>query len=267
LFEMIEIRRRPRGKEGPWEPVTSPDSLMAAQRMIEELGLLAPGWDLDIFLDGHPWRDPMELRYPGAAPVIEAPAAGSEAAHLFQIIEHLLGEARTALVLFEDAAKLGSLERLKPHRVFLPALFAKAFIIPAHLTSVLLQTIAKRAPEIRPAMDQLKAGVPGITDVRHSIQHIEDRVLGLAKGKRIDLQPIDNSLVRAPGGGVSVIDGLRGDLYGITCENGSYIEIPVNEATLVSILRAVQTAIDALHWEGPSRTESFRPDRRRERVD
>ena len=103
------------------------------------------------------------------------------------------------------------------------------------------------------AVAALKSLLPDVIDVRDTTHHMEDRVRGLNRHEKpLDLQPVDNSLVQAPGG-VLVLNSLNGDVYTCTMNNGGLGEVPVNDQTLTALQSAVQQTIDSISWRGPAR--------------
>jgi hypothetical protein len=76
-----------------------------------------------------------------------------------------------------------------------------------------------------------KISATGLKGVRDSTAHVEERVRGEAHGKKIATQPITNSMVHAPGGGVMIISALNNQHYGGTIADGTYADVEVADAT------------------------------------
>jgi hypothetical protein len=94
---------------------------------------------------------------------------------------------------------------------------------------------------------------PGLRDVRDSAHHGEDRVRGRGRdGKPIDLKPLVNEAIDAPGG-VLATNMLIGRNYGSTVSDGTYKEVEISEASLRACESYVQEAVDAFSWKGFSR--------------
>jgi hypothetical protein len=67
------------------------------------------------------------------------------------------------------------------------------------------------------------------------------------------LKPMDNSLVKAPSGGVLVIDSLVNNVFGTTMNDGSYGEVEVSRRSLLKAQACVQSIISSFEWKGPKR--------------
>jgi len=64
------------------------------------------------------------------------------------------------------------------------------------------------------------------------------------------LKPVDNQLVRAPGG-VLILESLIGNRFGSTMADGEYGEVSVTPASLAAANQLVQMSIEAFRWKGP----------------
>lgn len=136
-----------------------------------------------------------------------------------------------------------------------PFMHARSFVYALDGVWKLLETIARSSIENEghQAMMEMKDHLPHLVAVRNTAHHHEDRIRGLNRwGKPIELQPVENSLVHAPGG-VLMVDNLHGDRYTCTLEDGSTGEVPVNEGTLLIVQHAVQRTLDSFTWSGPQR--------------
>jgi hypothetical protein len=101
---------------------------------------------------------------------------------------------------------------------------------------------------LQQACDQFAAALPELKDVRDSIAHVEERVRGEAKRKKISTQPVSNSMIHAPQGGVMVVSALNNQHYGGTIADGTYVEVEVADATTAVACTVVQAVFDALPW-------------------
>jgi hypothetical protein len=110
--------------------------------------------------------------------------------------------------------------------------------------------ILKKLQEANAAFSE---AFPGLKGVRDSAEHVEERVRGEAFGKKIATQPISNSMVDAPDGGVMIIGSLNGDCYGGTIADGTYAEVEVTDRSTEVARAAVQAAYDALPWRAGHR--------------
>jgi hypothetical protein len=103
------------------------------------------------------------------------------------------------------------------------------------------------------ATDQFYAQFPTLKDMRDTVQHVEDRGLGLGKnGKPLDLKPVDNGMIKAPRGAIG-INNLNGNKYGNTASDGHYKEAAVSGDSLVKARDCIQHAINAFRWTGGMR--------------
>jgi D-lyxose ketol-isomerase len=105
--------------------------------------------------------------------------------------------------------------------------------------------------QIEAAVDDFRAAVPGLQDVRDSAHHLEDRSRWRAKGgKQLDLKPVHSRLIKAEGGGVLALSNLDGNRLGYTASDGSYIEVEISRASVAAAQTAIQAALDAFPWKG-----------------
>jgi hypothetical protein len=137
------------------------------------------------------------------------------------------------------------------HRM--PFVHAKGFLTAVHtINKALLQcsninAIQTHADAARCAID---VALPKLKGVRDSEAHVDERVQGMAWKKQIQLQPVQNRMVDAPGGGVLIIGSLNGDNFGNTMDDGNYGEVPATIDTFNSVVRVIQEFLDKLPWRG-----------------
>ncbi len=145
----------------------------------------------------------------------------------------------------------GVLPEALRHR--LPSLYARSFIFAVDGFIKALEQLAATdgvPTDVRNDLDQLKGVLPDAIHVRDTVHHHEDRIRGLGRRGAIQLQPIDNSFIRAPGGAI-VLDSLNGNRYGCTLGDGRYGEVEVSDATLLAMRNAFQTVVSRFTWTGP----------------
>ena len=151
-------------------------------------------------------------------------------------------------------AKWGSGQLPEEYRRRLPTLHARSFVLALAQIERALRVMAQldtggAKAAVTAAYEDFKAGLPTIVDVRDSIEHAEDRMRSLGKReRRLTLQPIENSMISAPGGGVLVGDSLNGRMYGSTVADGSYVEVEISDASVEIARAAVQRVLDTLPW-------------------
>ena len=131
---------------------------------------------------------------------------------------------------------------------------AKTFLLALDRIDRLFDTLAKM-PDVPEAVGQAKqafdTALPALRGVRNSVAHREDRSRGLGRdGKPLSLKPVDNQLVRAPGG-VLILESLIGNRFGSTMADGEYGEVSVTPASLAAANQLVQMSIEAFRWKGP----------------
>lgn len=200
------------------------------------------------------------LRYPGVFLDLPDRAASHDLNVLLRHAEDALIDAAIALDLFESGTG-HPMPREYANRA--PFAYAHALLLAVDGAGKLLQVIADMPGLSSPVAamhDEFRATFPTVVGLRDTTQHVEDRGRGLGKGgKPLQLKPVDNQLLRAPGGAL-VIDALRGNVFGSTMADGHYGEIEVSDATLTKLQALLQKLLDALPWSGESR-ESPRPPR------
>jgi hypothetical protein len=145
-----------------------------------------------------------------------------------------------------------------PHRYLhrLSFLHAKSFLYSLDTAEKALEQLTQIPgvpDQVQLELAQFRQPFPGLKDVRDSAHHVEDRVQGKARNKKLHLLPIESSAISAPAGGALVVDMLNGDRYGGTIADGSYAEVDVTEASLVAVQGMIQRVLDAFTWRGPSR--------------
>jgi hypothetical protein len=193
---------------------------------------------------------------------------------LLRVCEDHLIDAGLALAMFNDArtqleksfrgagdeasdARIfdGELPRNYRHR--LPFVHAHTVLYALDGLKRALGVLANEAglsPVISIASADFNSWFPGLTPVRDSSHHLEDRARGLGRsGKRLKLQPVTTGAINAPGGGFLGIDNLEGDDLCFTGSDGAYHRVAINDANLRLAQSAVQSVLDALTWKGPPR--------------
>lgn len=139
----------------------------------------------------------------------------------------------------------------------LPFLYARAFLYALDAFDKFLGVLAKD-PKVPPEVASLHARIaedfPNLRGVRNTAQHLEDRARGLGAGKNpqlLDLQPITNNFINAPGGGVLVLNSLNGSKYGSTMSDGHYGEIDVSPESMQRLQAVLQELQMLFRWRGP----------------
>lgn len=137
------------------------------------------------------------------------------------------------------------------------SIFARAFIYALDGFDKFLTVLAKEAGvpqrviELAESIDNI---LPNLRLVRNTTQHLEDRARGLGAGRNpqpIQLQPIENALISAPGGGVIVLNSLNGNSFGCTMSDGHYGEVEISPNSLLAVRQVLQEVLLCFQWKGP----------------
>ncbi len=138
-----------------------------------------------------------------------------------------------------------------------PFLHARSFVYALDNIGKMLDALSKEPgvpPEVAAQRDSFYAAFSSLIGVRNTAHHPEDRGRGLGKGgKPLDLKPIDNEMVKAPGGGVLVLDSLNGNNYGCTIADGHYGQVEVSAQSAQVAQQCIQGVLNAFRWKGPHR--------------
>lgn len=178
--------------------------------------------------------------------------------------EFRAGTAQWNSAVFEaariEAGRQVMLENLQrgvvPQRLLhtVPFIYAKAFLYAADEIGKIMDRLAEESDLPEPACDACRAyysSFPSLREVRHSAQHIEDRGRGLGRGEKpLDLKPVNNRMVTAPGGAL-IVNSLNGNNFGATMADGHYGEVEVSRSSLATIRDHVELLVGALPWTGP----------------
>lgn len=139
----------------------------------------------------------------------------------------------------------------------LPFLYARAFIFALDAFDKFLGVLAKE-PNVPPDVVKLHARMandfPTLRGVRNTAHHLEDRARGLGGGRNpqpLDLKPIANNFIDAPGGGVLVLNSLNGSKYGSTMSDGHYGEVDVSPESMQRLQEVLQELLFLFKWRGP----------------
>jgi hypothetical protein len=139
----------------------------------------------------------------------------------------------------------------------LPFLYARAFLYALDAFDKFLGVLAKEAnvpPEVAHLHARIAEDFPNLRGVRNTAQHLEDRARGLGAGKNpqpLELKPITNNFINAPGGGVLVLNSLNGTRYGSTMSDGHYGEIDVSPESMQRLQAVLQELLLLFKWRGP----------------
>ena len=190
-----------------------------------------------------------ELVYPGSRVGGTDRDASFEAEILLGELDNSLLDAALSLSLFEESEQkplaavressaLTDRARKVLHRM--PFIYAQSFL---HALDVLRKVLGVfGTPKAHSGLDEVRlrfdSSFPDLKGVRDSTQHIEERLLGQAKGKPI----------QAP---IRWIGNLSGNRFEMTMENGQVGGVEISKASLDVAGSCVQGAIECFEWTGP----------------
>ena len=189
--------------------------------------------------------------YDAGGPQARGPATRAEC--LFRAIDSELSDAALALAFFKRSDVDAMVHGLRSaHQI--ARMHARSFVSSSEMTLKLLGQIEKigkgceLADVAKNAVAQLEEEVPDLKGLRNSIQHVEERLQGLAWGKPIDPEPLDTADYKGPQVHVGI---LEGELFRYTAQDGTQAEIRISDATLVSVVRWMQWALNNAPWYTP----------------
>lgn len=139
----------------------------------------------------------------------------------------------------------------------LPFIYARAFLYALDAFDKFFSVLVKEEnvpAEIATYNDKVAEAFPDLRGVRNTTQHLEDRARGLGAGRNpqpLDLKPIDNGLISAPGGGVLALNCLNGSRYGSTMSDGHYGEVDVSPDSMQHLQQILQGVLLSFKWRGP----------------
>lgn len=136
-------------------------------------------------------------------------------------------------------------------------ILAHAFLYAVDAFGKILNVLAGEPgmpAELQHALEQFQEHFPRVSDIRNSALHIEDRGRGQDRhGKPLDLKPMENEAISAPGGGVLALSNLTNDRLGYTLEDGEHAELAVSLENAARLQGVLQQVLDCFAWKGPSR--------------
>ncbi|WP_186057657.1 hypothetical protein [Burkholderia gladioli] len=123
-------------------------------------------------------------------------------------------------------------------------ILARSFVTNINLVARCLYQIKNLSPnnlELPKVISDLAIAFPELYKARNSIQHIDERLQGMAWGKPIVMQ--DD--VGAP-----LHDSLMGDVYITGAEDGSNAHVSVSVESLYSMHSLLERSINSFEWDG-----------------
>jgi len=126
-----------------------------------------------------------------------------------------------------------------------PFQMATLFVLALDDLTKILRRASKDIPEAAPSMQlgltAIENGLPHLRNLRDSIAHMDERLLGQEYGRPIPLP--DNVLE---------VLNLEGRNLVSTSAKGNKSRVPISEESLVVARDATQAVIDSLPWLGPA---------------
>ena len=120
---------------------------------------------------------------------------------------------------------------------------AKTFLYSLDSTLKIANTLAKLPKVPNPvieARNKLREHFPDVPGLRNSLLHIEDRIRGLVRNKKMDLE--------AAGG--LTFHFLIGKQFASTIEGDRLGELEVSERSLIVVVEYVENVLNAFDWKG-----------------
>jgi hypothetical protein len=172
-------------------------------------------------------------------------------------LSEYFSDARLAKELFDAAAGqclvhgFFTSEYRRAHRA--KAMYAREFVFALDYFAKELSLMAKdpAAPVmLKTELENFKARVPDIVEMRNSLHHQEDRI----RGRREHDQPIQPQSIDVPGvmtkGGVVFVGvNLLESKVSCTAADGRFVQIDISTTTLEEMIGTLQRVIDALPWQ------------------
>jgi hypothetical protein len=103
------------------------------------------------------------------------------------------------------------------------------------------------------AINSFDSAFPKLKELRNSSAHVDDRIVGKARGRKIKPCAIDNSFIRVPYGAFMFVENLFGNRFSGTIHTGELVEIEVSAETLIKVQQCLQELLNSLPWTGPAR--------------
>ena len=146
----------------------------------------------------------------------------------------------------------------KEYKNALALLYSKSFITSLDTIGRLIDSLCEVVSVFQPqkqsfnVKQQFKDFFANLRDVRNSVQHSEQRILGLTHKTPINLQPINGPGIYAPNGAIA-LNGLGSETYGTIVADGHYAIVELNSKSLEKVQDCIQKVVNTLIWEGHSR--------------
>jgi len=168
-----------------------------------------------------------------------------------------LDDAALALTMYENVGFRPS-DSLKgdaesKNRYRLRFFYAEAFvsnIVSASRIIAKLSEFSQEQDKTKQLCVAFSKGLKTFSEIRHSLQHIEDRILGIGRNNK----PLSANVIAVGG---SFKDGQ----YGVTIADGSYAEIEINRDVFNSICKGIEDIIWSFEWEGPGYQQIVRQEK------
>lgn len=144
------------------------------------------------------------------------------------------------------SAMLASPSTLQGARVsVLVGMYAKAFVYCLDATRAFLSVLAGQPGVPAPTVENCRVFQDSfgfIREVRNSLQHIEERALGLGRNN----QPLNVQLLG--------LGSFIGNRFGVTTAAGCYVDIEIGEATLQQVRAKLEKVLWSVPWLGTTGT-------------
>lgn len=131
-------------------------------------------------------------------------------------------------------------------------IFARAFLVSADMILKLLDALTQgplASDELKQVVADVALQFPTLREARDSSAHLDERVRGRARRKKLDAKPYVGPGISSAGGGI-LLENLEDRFFGSTLANGEHGGVEVSMASLTALHSAVQRAINRLAWQG-----------------
>ena len=138
----------------------------------------------------------------------------------------------------------------------LPFAYARAFLYSVWTIGKLFDQVSTcdGLPEnVLPVAKNFHSALPSLKGLRDSSAHIDERLDGRARGKKIRTKSINNRLAQIPEGSFVFSENLFGNKFIGTVATGELAELAITGETLVHVQRCFQDLLDSFSWTGVGR--------------
>lgn len=155
---------------------------------------------------------------------------------------------QTELRVLRRKGELGIAPRAYVHSA--PFIHAHSFVLAVDSFGKFLEVICGYdvlPSTVRDVRKKFDESLPGVSKIRNSALHLEDRLRGYLSRKDKDKEK------GRPLKGLMWLSNLHGNKLGYTIDDGSHQQIEVSQGTLAILVDTLNELLKALPWTGPRR--------------